>query len=229
MKAYFHSLIPEDEEELSGGRGRASGFIMRAMAENKKKHTGLYKNPTFPLAPGSTMNKPIEFDWRKLANKSQGGEGEASAKTTWGKKGAYGASPFILHHFSKTPTATKPDKGESEAQRAVRKKFSSVKVQALANLLPNATTEQVKELASHFGNVAETAKPAETEPEAKQPPSPPANVIEKAPEPPAPVTEIVAPKKRVLKLKKKPEPAKAPEPPPKIVWDAEEVANNPVT
>ena len=213
------------DKALKGGRGRASGFIMRAMAENKKKHTGAYKNPTFPLAPGSTMNKPIEFDWRKLANKSQGGEGEATAKTTWGKKGAYGASPFILHHFSKSPTTTKPDKGEDEGQRVARKSFSSVKVQALANLLPNATTEQVKELASHFGNIGEAPKA----PEANQPPSPPANVIEKAPEPPAPVTATVAPKKRVLKMKKKPEPAKAPEPPPKIVWDAKEISNNPLT
>jgi hypothetical protein len=81
---------------------------MRAMAENKKKHSGQYKNPTFPLAPGSTMNKPIEFDWKKLANKNQGGEKEVGSKTTWGTKGEYGASPFILHHFSGDTKDFKP-------------------------------------------------------------------------------------------------------------------------
>ena len=90
MKAYFHSL--QEPRELEGGRGQASGFIMRAMAENKLKHSGQYKNPTFPLAPGSTMNKPIEFDWKKLANRTRRRE-EVGSKTHWGVKGEYGASP----------------------------------------------------------------------------------------------------------------------------------------
>jgi hypothetical protein len=81
----------ELEAQLKGGRGRASGFIMRMMAENKLKHKGQYKNPTKPLAPESTMNKPVAFDLDRLANESQRPGGT--------NKKDYGASPFIMKHF----------------------------------------------------------------------------------------------------------------------------------
>ncbi len=77
------------------------------MAENKKKHSGAYKNPTYPLAPGSTMKKPAEFKWRELASAEQGGTNESE----------YGASPFILSNF-----AGKPTKKETAKQRAARMK-----------------------------------------------------------------------------------------------------------
>jgi len=88
--------------ELRGGRGQASGFVMRMMAENKLKHKGRYKNPSAPLDPNSTMKAPVAFDYRKLANGAQRGT----------NKSAYGASPFIKRHFSGAPVAYK-----SRAQR----------------------------------------------------------------------------------------------------------------
>lgn len=81
------------EPILQGGRGRASGFIMRMMAENKLKHKGDYKNPTSPLDPNSKMKSPVAFDYRKLANRSQ--QGTSNSK--------YGASPFIIKHFANEP------------------------------------------------------------------------------------------------------------------------------
>ncbi len=97
------TLIP-----MKGGRAgvsKASGFIQRLMAENKKKHEGEYKNPTYPLAPGSKMKAPAKFDWKALASKEQGGINES----------AYGASPFILSNF-----AGKPKMKETAKQRAAR-------------------------------------------------------------------------------------------------------------
>jgi hypothetical protein len=212
---------------LHGGRGRASGFIMRAMAENKLKHSGQYKNPTFPLAPGSKMNKPIEFDWKKLANKNQGGTPDAGQKTHWGTKGDYGASPFILHHFSGSPTQSKPVAKESDIQKKARLIFTAKK---LLDKAKEATAPIVNAapVIEHFGNAAELSAPA---PEPNPPPSAP------APEPevvaPAPVE--AAPKvRRVLKTKKAtpPKVAETPTPPnpaPKTVWTAAELARNPVT
>jgi hypothetical protein len=99
------------EPILQGGRGRASGFIMRMMAENKLKHKGDYKNPTSPLDPNSEMNAPVAFDYRKLANRSQKGK----------SKSKYGASPFIIKHFANQPVpfrsrAQRLAEGDSEAE-----------------------------------------------------------------------------------------------------------------
>jgi hypothetical protein len=211
MKAYFHSLSPP---ELEGGRGQASGFIMRAMAENKLKHSGQYKNPTYPLAPGSTMNKPIEFDWKKLANKSQGGEKEVGSKTHWGTKGEYGASPFILHHFSGDAKEFKKGQkkvgnmGESDIQRKARMIFSAKNLLAKAKKLAEATgteapTLKISELTpsvlpeatkadiiEHFGNVADMT-PTEVKKAVIEHFGNVAEKAEKANEPPTPKTEIV--------------------------------------
>lgn len=246
MKAYFHSLSPKGTEELEGGRGQASGFIMRAMAENKKKHSGQYKNPTYPLAPGSTMNKPIEFDWKKLANKNQGGEKDVGSKTHWGNKGEYGASPFILHHFSgSTKEYKKGNKvypKESDIQQKARMIFSAKNLLAKAKKLAVATgtqapTLQISELTpsvvpqatkadiiEHFGNVAEKAETAE---KANEPPTPKTEIVETAPPAPKPVVEPV-----VAKKSKKPKVAESPTPPnpvPRVVWSEEELKSNPLT
>jgi len=141
---------------------------MRAMAENKLKHSGQYKNPTYPLAPGSTMNKPIEFDWKKVANKSQGGIPEAGTKTHWGTKGDYGASPFILQHFSGDPKPFKKGERkdypkETDIQRKARLIFMAKKLldkakeatAPIANPIPEAP-EAPKDAdpIPHFGNVS---------------------------------------------------------------------------
>jgi hypothetical protein len=81
----------EMADQLKGGRGKASGFIMRMMAENKLKHKGQYQNPTAPLAPESKMNAPVAFDLTQLANPRQAPGGK--------NRKAYGASPFIMKHF----------------------------------------------------------------------------------------------------------------------------------
>jgi len=197
MKAYFHSLEPE----LEGGRGRASGFIMRAMAENKLKHSGKYRKPTFPLAPGSKMNKPIEFDWRKLADKSQGGLQKPGEKVHWGSKGEYGASPFILHHFKGAPTDTRPDIKETDAQRKARLIFTAKALLAKATT-PQQVAQVAEDLKNHFGNVAE----AKEEPKVEEQPPPP---------PELKVSEVEAPKpKKVFKVKV----AETPPPPvPKVL------------
>jgi hypothetical protein len=110
----------DDHFGLVGGRGQASGFIMRMMAENKKKHQGDYRNPSAPDDYNSSMKTWVPFDYKKLANDGQGGENEK----------AYGASPFIQRHFAGEPTRfvpkalrsnfEAPREGETEEQRAAR-------------------------------------------------------------------------------------------------------------
>jgi hypothetical protein len=84
----------EQEAEMksyTGGFSKQSGFIRRMMAENALKHSGQYRKPTDPLAPGSTMNKPVAFDYKSLANPEQKGNNRTG--------NPYGASPFIQKHF----------------------------------------------------------------------------------------------------------------------------------
>ena len=240
MKAYFHSLNPP---ELEGGRGRASGFIMRAMAENKLKHSGQYKNPTYPLAPGSTMNKPIEFDWRKLANKNQGGLPEAGTKTHWGTKGDYGASPFILRHFSGSPKPFKKGErkdypSETDIQKKARLIFMAKKLldkakeaeAPIANPIPEAPKDA--EPIPHFGNV-EAPTQAPEAPKRKiirlkkrvfidadtgnvlkdERTEPEPPKVEPAVEPPAVVEPVVEPKPKRVIKLKKPKVAESPTPP----------------
>jgi len=52
------------------GRGQASGFVMRMMAENKKKHKGQYKNPS-ANDYGSSMKSFRAFDYDKMENPSK--------------------------------------------------------------------------------------------------------------------------------------------------------------
>jgi len=78
-------------KSYTGGFTKSSGFIRRLMAENTVAHKGQYGNPT-KLPKGSTMNRPAEFDYKKLANAEQKGTNTS----------AYGASPFIQKHFGTT-------------------------------------------------------------------------------------------------------------------------------
>ena len=90
---------------LDGG-SRGSFFVARMMAEAKLKHKGVYKNPTAPLDPKSTMNAPRPFDLKLLANSAQKGKNSK----------AYGASPFILAHFGNAKGMK-----EAEYQKDARK------------------------------------------------------------------------------------------------------------
>jgi hypothetical protein len=61
-------------DTITGGRkgvSQKAGFIMRQMAEIKKKHAGTYKSPTKPLASDSTMNKPVPFDYFSMPKESR--------------------------------------------------------------------------------------------------------------------------------------------------------------
>ena len=126
-------LEPILSAEFSGGRGQASGFIMRMMAENKKKHQGQYKNPS-DNDYGSTMNKFRAFDYKRLANAEQNGNNDAEI----------GASPFIQRHFGSpeaVPFIPKAQRGseehrviagETEEQKAARLQAKAEELAQLA-------------------------------------------------------------------------------------------------
>ncbi len=230
-------------DALKGGRAgvsKASGFVMRAMAENKAKHSGQYKNPTFPLAPGSKMKKAIEFDWRKLANSSQGGIGEPGKKVHWGNKGDYGASPFILHHFSGEPKSFKSGDRkdypkETDTQRKARMVSMARNLMKKAGQLVEKAngspqlviSEMPPELKEHFGNVE--AKEPEKAEAPKPPISPPETVVEPEPPKEAPVVApVVAEKPKKVPVKKVAESPTPSNPVPKKVWTEEDVATNPI-
>jgi hypothetical protein len=92
------------------GVSKASGFIRRLMWENKNKHKWNYGNPTWELPVGSKMDKRAKFELKKLASEAQGGL----------NKGAYGASPFITHHFSGTRKGKAKTAPETAAQKKAR-------------------------------------------------------------------------------------------------------------
>ncbi len=123
-----------DEVKLRGGLAgvsKASGFVQRMMAENKLKHKGQYKKPTAPPADNSSMSKWVAFDYKKLANNKQGGEGEAK----------YGASPFIQKYFK--DKARKFESGntapESDGQKDARSRFGK---KSLAPVAPEEEEEE---------------------------------------------------------------------------------------
>ena len=126
-------LEPILSQEYSGGRGQASGFIMRMMAENKKKHQGQYKNPS-DNDYGSTMNKFRAFDYNRLANADQNGNNQSD----------YGASPFIIKHFGSpeaVPFIPKAQRG-SEEHRVIEGETEEQKAARL-----QAKAEQLAQLA----------------------------------------------------------------------------------
>jgi hypothetical protein len=123
-----HERLVELLSDKQGG-SRGSNFIARLMAEQKYKHrdasekdkpyeqtkTGKYRKPVMdPEVDDTTMSQAIKFDYNKIANKNQVRSGENRA--------AYGASPFITHHFGLAQSASKQK--ETAAQSAARRKFS---------------------------------------------------------------------------------------------------------
>ena len=143
---------------LRGGEGglkgvsKASGYIRRLMWENKHKHKGDYKKPTWELAKDSKMKRADKFEWKKLASKDQGGL----------NKKDYGSSPFITTHFKGQNVKFTPGSGEypsetevqSKARKAWTKHFGDVSAEA-----PKEAEEKPKEEApknsilEHFGNL----------------------------------------------------------------------------
>jgi len=135
------------------GVSKASGFIQRMMAENKKKHSGQYKKPTSPASPDSTMKAWRAFDYKRLANSKQSGTNTHN----------YGASPFIQKYFkdgtvpfTKGNTAEETD--EQKAERIV------MRARRKGKAPPRVREEEAPaihpELAEHFGNLAETPTPS---------------------------------------------------------------------
>lgn len=158
---YF--LMGEAEQKYIGGLAgvsKASGFIQRMMAENKKKHSGEYKKPTDPAHKDSTMSKWIPFDYKKLANKDQGGEGSAD----------YGASPFIQKYFkgdtvpfTRGNTAKETDK-QKEARFTMMAKRLAKLAKRLAKEQPEnkAVQEQVQEAREAVEEQRAEPEPVET-------------------------------------------------------------------
>ena len=83
----------DDEVELHGGRGQASGFVMRMMAENKKKHKGQYRNPS-TNDYGSSMKSFRAFDLAKMETPSK----------------------FLTEHFSGEPVPFVSKRAEKKAE-----------------------------------------------------------------------------------------------------------------
>lgn len=133
------------EPILQGGRGQASGFIMRMMAENKLKHKGQYKNPS-TNDYGSKMNQFRAFDIKRLANRDQKGVNTSD----------YGASPFIIKHFGSpeaVPFIPKAERygeenkvieGETEEQKAARLQKKAEELAEKAKELLEAATKKGK-------------------------------------------------------------------------------------
>jgi hypothetical protein len=140
-------LEPILQSDYTGGRGQASGFIMRMMAENKKKHSGQYRNPS-NNDYGSTMNKFRAFDYKRLANAKQNGN----------NKSEIGASPFIQRHFGSpeaVPFIPKAQRGseehrviagETEEQKAARLQAKAEELAQLAKdlLMKSAAKGKIK-------------------------------------------------------------------------------------
>lgn len=133
------------EPILQGGRGQASGFIMRMMAENKLKHKGQYRNPSGPNDYNSKMKKWVPFNYKKLASKSQGGLNESD----------YGASPFIIKHFGSpehipyVPRSQRllegnPIEGETDEQKSARLTKQAEELMVKAKQLMEATNKKGK-------------------------------------------------------------------------------------
>jgi len=139
------------EPILQGGRGQASGFIMRMMAENKKKHQGQYRNPS-DNNYGSTMNQFRPFNYKALANRDQNGRNTSD----------YGASPFIIKHFGSpqsVPFIPKAQRG-SEEHRVIEGETDeqkSARLQAKAEELAEKAKELLEQ-AKQKGKVKEFLK-----------------------------------------------------------------------
>lgn len=139
------------EPILSGGRGQASGFIMRMMAENKKKHNGQYRNPS-DNNYGSTMKQFRPFNYKALANREQNGRNTSD----------YGASPFIIKHFGSpqaVPFIPKAQRG-SEEHRVIEGETDeqkSARLKAKAEELTQKAVELLEQ-AKQKGKVKEFLK-----------------------------------------------------------------------
>lgn len=197
MKERLETALSIKKEGVKGGLAgvsKASGFIQRMMAENKKKHSGQYKKPTDPAHKDSKMSSWRPFDYKKLANSTQSGANTSE----------YGASPFIQKYFKNG--TVKFESGntakETEAQRKARL-LASVKLllkrskQLVANKAPAETIQEVKKVAEEAKNelvsLGEPPKGIEISPK----PATPAN-----PEKTTEVIKIKPPPEKVANDKK---------------------------
>jgi hypothetical protein len=170
-------------KSYKGGFSKQSGFIRRMMAENALKHKGQYKKPTDPLAPGSTMSKPVPFEYDKLATPGQKGK-----KT---KGNPYGASPFIQKHFGTAeyvpferkrgqPLPTEPFPNKKRGKRAVAEAPVEAPRAAASVAFPAPIPSAPAVLAPPL-----TEAQRDVEEEAPPPP-PPTPAVAAAPPPPPP-------------------------------------------
>lgn len=177
-------------KSYKGGFSKQSGFIRRMMAENALKHKGQYRRPTDPLHPGSTMNKPVPFEYEKLATPGQKG------KKTSGNP--YGASPFIQKHFGTAefvpferkrgqPLPTEPFPNKKRGRKATTAPAPT------APALPPPVEEEEEEedvpirpFGFETGRVRPPSPPRKSDHKAENPPQIPKPAPAPAPEPPKP-------------------------------------------
>ena len=114
------------EQEKRGGRGQASGFVMRMMAENKKKHKGQYRNPS-NNDYGSTMKKFAAFDYKKMNNPSE----------------------FITRHFSGRPVPFVSRRAEKQAED---KALASIRA---ANMTEGQARDKMEQMRVKIGEKPE--------------------------------------------------------------------------
>jgi hypothetical protein len=167
-------------KSYKGGFSKQSGFIRRMMAENALKHKGQYKKPTDPLAPGSTMNKPVPFEYEKLATPGQKGK-----KT---KGNPYGASPFIQKHFG---TAEYVPFERKRGQPLPTEPFPNKKRGKKAMVAPSASAPSASAPPASAPPPPPVSEPPPTEAqreveEEAPPPPPPTPAVVSAPPPPPP-------------------------------------------
>lgn len=113
----------DDEVKLHGGRGQASGFVMRMMAENKKKHKGQYKNPS-TNDYGSSMKSFRAFDYDKMENPSK----------------------FLKEHFSGEPVPFVSKRAEKKAEDTALASIRASKMsQAVAKTKMEETRKKIGE------------------------------------------------------------------------------------
>jgi hypothetical protein len=170
------------EPILQGGRGQASGFVMRMMAENKLKHKGQYRNPSAPNDYNSKMKKWVPFNYKKLASKSQGGLNESE----------YGASPFITKHFGSpehipyVPRSQRllegtPIEGETDEQKSSRLKKQAEELLEKAKQLMESTKKKGR-VKGFLKGVLKTRQAKQTLAELKKQKKEEADAIRKAEE-----------------------------------------------
>lgn len=114
----FQPLPARRRGKQGKGRGQASGFVMRMMAENKKKHKGQYKNPS-NNDYGSSMKSFRAFDYSKMENPSK----------------------FLKEHFSGEPVPFVSKRAEKKAEDTA---LASIRASKMSQAVAKTKMEEAR-------------------------------------------------------------------------------------